>query len=64
MKDDKNKIKEPYPAENTPNPPQIIDPSVRKERDQNDQPVENKRREPVFTVFPGLIRSYCRQVDW
>jgi hypothetical protein len=42
MKQDKNKIKEPYPPEKTPNPPQIIDPSKRNEQNENDQPVENK----------------------
>jgi hypothetical protein len=24
---DKSKIKEPFPSENTPNPPQVVDPS-------------------------------------
>lgn len=31
MESDKNKIKEPFPPENTPNPPQIIDPNKRNE---------------------------------
>jgi hypothetical protein len=38
MKNEKD-IKEPFPAENTPNPPQIIDPNKR-----NDEPGE---KEPV-----------------
>jgi hypothetical protein len=35
MEDEKNKIKEPFTPENTPNPPQIIDPNKR-----NDEPTE------------------------
>lgn len=35
MENDKNKIKEPFTPENTPNPPQIIDPNKR-----NDEPAE------------------------
>jgi hypothetical protein len=29
---DKDKIREPFPAEETPNPPQIIDPNARNEK--------------------------------
>jgi len=44
MEDEKNKIKEPYPPEETPHPPQIIDPSLDKERGENDRPVENRKK--------------------
>jgi hypothetical protein len=44
MKNDKNKIQEPYKPENTPNPPQIIDPSVKKERNENDEPIGDKQK--------------------
>jgi hypothetical protein len=44
MKQDKNKIKEPYPPENTPSPPQIIDPNQRKERNEDDMPIENRQK--------------------
>jgi hypothetical protein len=43
MKNDKQKIKEPYPPENTPNPPQNIDPNLQGERENQSKPVENKR---------------------
>lgn len=43
MKNEKTKIKEPYSPENTPNPPQIIDPSQKNERNENEQPIENKQ---------------------
>ena len=42
MKNDKNKVKEPFPPEQTPNPPQIIDPSRKNERGENEPPVEDK----------------------
>jgi len=42
MEPDKSKIKEPFPPEQTPNPPQIIDPSSHKERKGNNQPVKRK----------------------
>lgn len=45
MKQDKNKIKEPYDPEHTPNPPQDIDPSQRKERGEKEAPVENRQQE-------------------
>jgi hypothetical protein len=45
MKQDKNKIKEPYSPEHTPNPPQIIDPSLPKERNERDEPVENRGKD-------------------
>jgi hypothetical protein len=45
MKDEQNKIKEPYHPDKTPNPPQIIDPSKRNEDDRKEAPVENKQRE-------------------
>jgi hypothetical protein len=44
MKDKSKNIKEPYTPENTPNPPQIIDPSRKNEQNENDAPVENKPR--------------------
>lgn len=39
----KNKIKEPYPPDQTPFPPQIIDPKEQNEGDQ-DVPVENQKQ--------------------
>lgn len=44
MEDDRKKIKEPYPPEQTPSPPQIIDPSGRKERNEDDMPIEDKKQ--------------------
>jgi hypothetical protein len=44
MKDERKNIKEPYHPDNTPNPPQIIDPSKGKERNEPEAPVENKQR--------------------
>lgn len=43
MKANKNKIKEPYPPDKTPFPPQIIDPKKQNEEDQ-DVPVENQKQ--------------------
>ena len=43
-KDDREKIRDPYPAEETPNPPQIIDPNLRNERNEPDAPVEDKKK--------------------
>jgi hypothetical protein len=40
----KNKIKEPFPAENTPAPPQIIDPNLRNERNEQPAPVEGNKK--------------------
>lgn len=45
MADDKNKIREPFPPEQTPNPPQIIDPSQKKERGEPDKPIESPESE-------------------
>jgi hypothetical protein len=42
MKQDKNKIKEPYHPEKAPNPPQILDPNLSKERNEKRMPEENK----------------------
>lgn len=39
MKNEKDKIREPFTPENTPNPPQVIDPNKR-----NDDPGENQPR--------------------
>lgn len=49
MKDEKNKIKEPFDPAHTPSPPQDIDPSQRRERGERDEPVENRKhdREPA-----------------
>jgi hypothetical protein len=44
MKDERKNIREPYQPENTPNPPQIIDPSKRNEDGKKEVPVENKQR--------------------
>lgn len=43
--DDNKKIKEPYPPEQTPTPPQVIDPSVRKERNEPAEPLSAKKRD-------------------
>ena len=45
MKDERKNIKEPYQPDNTPNPPQIIDPSKRNENNEREAPVENKQRD-------------------
>jgi len=42
-KDKNDKIREPYPPEQTPNPPQIIDPNVRNERNEPNAPVEERK---------------------
>ena len=44
MKDERKNIREPYQPENTPNPPQIIDPSKGNEEGNREAPVENKQR--------------------
>jgi hypothetical protein len=44
MAQDKNKIKEPYSPENTPSPPQIIDPSLQNERNEDDKSIENRQK--------------------
>lgn len=44
MEDDRKKIREPFPPEQTPSPPQIIDPSNRKERNEDDMPIENPKQ--------------------
>jgi hypothetical protein len=44
MKQDKSKIKEPYSPENTPSPPQIIEPNQRKERNEGSRPVEDRQK--------------------
>ena len=43
MENKKDKIKEPYPPEQTPNPPQVIDPNRRNEEGEREAPVENKQ---------------------
>ena len=45
MKDERKNIKEPFHPENTPNPPQIIDPNKRNETNDKDAPIENKQRQ-------------------
>jgi hypothetical protein len=44
MKDERKNIKEPYNPHQTPDPPQIIDPSKRKEEGNKEAPVENKNQ--------------------
>lgn len=41
MEKDRKKVREPYPPENTPRPPQIIDPEAREEQNKKrpDKPV-------------------------
>jgi hypothetical protein len=46
MEKEKNRIKEPYSPEDTPNPPQIIDPSRHEEQNKNDRHIENKKPQP------------------
>jgi hypothetical protein len=41
---DKNKTKEPFRPEKTPNPPQAVDPNIRNERNENNAPVEDPKR--------------------
>jgi hypothetical protein len=45
MKQDKNKIREPYSPGHTSNPPQIIDPGKPGERNEQEEPVENQQSE-------------------
>lgn len=56
MKKDKNKIREPYNPEHTPNPPQIIDPSKKKERNEDDPAIEEAREDQ-----PKSMRQDKRQ---
>jgi hypothetical protein len=44
MKQDKSRIKEPYSPENTPSPPQIIDPSRQNGRNEEDRTIEDRLR--------------------
>lgn len=49
---DRNKIREPYTPEGTPNPPQIIDPSYKEEQRDKSTSASNKqqpgdKREPT-----------------
>jgi len=50
MENEKDKVREHYSPEHTPNPPQTVDPSLRKERNEPDKPVESPegsdRRKP------------------
>ena len=51
-KKDRNKMKEPYTPEGTPNPPQIIDPSYEEERKDkpastHDKPQPEHERQPA-----------------
>jgi hypothetical protein len=46
MDNKKDKIEEPYSPENTPNPPQIIDPNKREETPGN-EPVQAKDSRPA-----------------
>ena len=43
MDNKKDKIKEPYSPEQTPNPPQVIDPNRMNEQGEKQRPVENKQ---------------------
>jgi hypothetical protein len=42
MKDQKEKVKEPFSPEATPNPPQIIDPSRGAEQGETEQPLKTQ----------------------
>jgi hypothetical protein len=42
MKDQKDKVKEPFPPEATPNPPQIIDPSKESDQGKSKQPLKTQ----------------------
>ena len=44
---EKEKIKEPYTPENTPTPPQQIDPSIKNERNESNPAGEDKKRKPA-----------------
>jgi hypothetical protein len=45
--DDTKKIKEPYTPENTPNPPQIIDPIKRNEEPGANEPIKANKKGPA-----------------
>jgi hypothetical protein len=40
---DKDKIREPFPPEQTPNPPQIVDPNLKNERGERSAPANNNQ---------------------
>jgi hypothetical protein len=44
---DRDKIKEPYTPENTPNPPQVMDPNLRNERGETAGTNDKKRAAPA-----------------
>lgn len=44
MRNDKNKIQEPFSPEHTPNPPQIIDPSGKDQHNPKENPVKEEPR--------------------
>jgi hypothetical protein len=47
---DKNKIREPFPPENTPDPPQIVDPNQQNKKEnqnpENKQQDDKKNKQP------------------
>jgi hypothetical protein len=46
---DKDKVREPFPPEHTPNPPQIIDPNLKNERGERSTPANSNEE----TEKPG-----------
>jgi hypothetical protein len=40
---DKDKIREPFRPEQTPNPPQIVDPNLKNERNERSAPTNSKK---------------------
>jgi hypothetical protein len=43
MENERDKIKEPFNPHQTPPPPQVIDPSRRKEQGETDAPIGNRK---------------------
>jgi hypothetical protein len=57
MKDDKHKIREPFPPEHTPQPPQIKDPSRPQERGESDDgkiKAGEKKKQPEGKKKPSV----------
>lgn len=58
MEQDKKKIREPYTPEGTPQPPQIIDPSGKNEKNEKDPPVKTKtEQKPDADKKAGALKE-------
>lgn len=63
MKQNKKEIKEPFPPEKTPNPPQIIDPNQRKKEElSNNKPEDQLRANPQPTSQTSQENSGGRKL--